>query len=153
MVSWPTMRTAAPRLSRRNSSTNFSIAAEIMARGHSDLRFLWRPPISADLVRASTIIFNVAMSAHGSPSGDCLVCYEEVTAENYVEFRVRQDAPWQPAKFCQDCTQMLLDSKFEAYISGVEKSTCEAELRRYMIKGPPVFIEDPTGFPVGDGLR
>jgi hypothetical protein len=92
------------------------------------------------------------MATHQSPAGECVVCYEDLTADNYVEYRVGPTAPWLPAKFCQECLQTVLDTKFEAYMTGVASSTCEAELRRYMLKGPPIYIEDPTGFPVADGL-
>ena len=89
--------------------------------------------------------------AHGAAAGECLVCYEDLTAENYVEYRVAPDAPWLAAKFCEECLQTLIDTKFEAYMSGVAKSTCEAELRRYMARGPPVYVEDPMGFKVQEG--
>ena len=103
------------------------------------------------LLRRPASILHPTMAQHAQPQGECLVCYEELSADNYVEYRVGPDAPWLPAKFCETCLQTLLDTKFEAYISGVASSTCEAELRRYMAKGPPVYVEDPTGLPVQEG--
>jgi hypothetical protein len=92
-----------------------------------------------------------AMS-HNAASGTCLVCYEDIEHETYLEYRVSPTSPWIPSKFCSICLQMLLDTKFEAYMTGVATSTCEAELRRYVEKGPPIYIEDVTGFPVQPGL-
>ena len=33
----------------------------------------------------------------------------------------------------------------------VQKSDCEAELRRLMEAGPPIYIKDDHGFPLDDG--
>jgi hypothetical protein len=101
---------------------------------------------------AFSACLSLCMAQHARPSGDCLVCYEELTDDTYAEYRVSAASPWLPAKFCTDCIQTVLDTKFDAYINGVANSTCEAELKRYMIKGPPIYIEDPTGFPVQDGM-
>ena len=94
---------------------------------------------------------SVRVMAHGAPAGECVVCYEDLAAETYVEYRVAPDAPWLAAKFCEPCVLTLLDTKFEAYMSGVASATCKAELRRYMARGPPVYLEDPTGFKVEEG--
>jgi hypothetical protein len=93
----------------------------------------------------------MASGGHAQPAGECLCCFGELDDTNYVEFRVSETAAWTPAKYCGDCIQTLLDSKFEAYMTGVAKSTCEAELRRYMVKGPPLYLEDPLGLPCAEG--
>eukprot|EP00042_Codosiga_hollandica_P020969 m.70479 g.70479 ORF g.70479 m.70479 type:complete len:149 (-) comp50141_c0_seq1:124-570(-) len=93
----------------------------------------------------------MASSAHAEPSGACMCCYDDLEAGNYVEYNTSDASPWLPSKYCSVCLQMLMDSKFESYVSAVAKSTCEAELRRLMLKGPPVWIDDPIGLPVGEG--
>ena len=39
----------------------------------------------------------------------------------------------------------------DQYIEGVQKADCEAELRRRLGKGPPVFLEDKHALPVPEG--
>eukprot|EP00053_Salpingoeca_punica_P009678 m.87055 g.87055 ORF g.87055 m.87055 type:complete len:112 (-) comp15120_c1_seq3:524-859(-) len=45
------------------------------------------------------------------------------------------------------CVQMLLDSQFQSYVDGVNKASCAAELRRYLQRGPPLYLSDPNGLP------
>ena len=103
------------------------------------------------MLTASMLAFSTRTMAHAAPAGECLVCYEDVTPDNYCEYRVAPDRPWQPSKYCWECLERLMDSKFEAYVSGVANSTCEAEMRRYLTKGPPIYVEDNAGLPVGEG--
>jgi len=49
---------------------------------------------------------------------------------------------------CVRC--QLLDSQFEAYVNQVKKSDCQAELRRLLTKGPPIYISDQHGLPLDD---
>jgi hypothetical protein len=44
----------------------------------------------------------------------------------------------------------LLDSQFEAYVNRVKKTDCQAELRRLLIKGPPIYVSDQHGLPLDD---
>ena len=49
-----------------------------------------------------------------------------------------------------DCTQ-LLEEQFQQYIDRVKKSDCQAELRRMLAAGPPIFISDKHAFPLDEG--
>ena len=42
----------------------------------------------------------------------------------------------------------MLDSQFQQYIDRVKKTDCQAELRRLLEKGPPIYISDKHGLPV-----
>lgn len=41
-----------------------------------------------------------------------------------------------------------MDNQFERYIDRVEKTDCQAELKRLLEKGPPIYISDKHGFPL-----
>lgn len=43
-----------------------------------------------------------------------------------------------------------MDSQFEQYINRVKKTDCQAELRRLLEKGPPIYIADQHGLPLDD---
>lgn len=45
----------------------------------------------------------------------------------------------------------LLDTQFEQYINRVKKTDCQAELKRLLENGPPIYIADKHGLPLDDG--
>ena len=45
-------------------------------------------------------------------------------------------------------TLQLLKTQFQQFIDRVEKTDCQAELRRLLQKGPPIYISDEHGFPL-----
>jgi len=57
---------------------------------------------------------------------------------------------WKPAQFEQSVVEQLLESQFQAYIDRVKKTDCQAELRRLLEKGPPVYIYDQHGLALDD---
>eukprot|EP00558_Chaetoceros_sp_UNC1202_P012001 CAMPEP_0197251346 /NCGR_PEP_ID=MMETSP1429-20130617/56829_1 /TAXON_ID=49237 /ORGANISM="Chaetoceros sp., Strain UNC1202" /LENGTH=130 /DNA_ID=CAMNT_0042713397 /DNA_START=133 /DNA_END=525 /DNA_ORIENTATION=+ len=77
---------------------------------------------------------------------------EDITEEdgNYVEYQCSPSMNWKPAQFELCVVQQLLDGQFEQYIDRVKKTDCQAELRRLLEKGPPVYISDKHGFPLED---
>ena len=44
----------------------------------------------------------------------------------------------------------LLESQFDQYIDRVKKTDCQAELRRLLAKGPPIYISDEHGLTLDD---
>ena len=96
-----------------------------------------------------------AMSdTHGTPTEGMGACtMEDITAEdqNYVEYQTAPSMKWHPALYAQSVVQQLLDTQFDSYIEGVQKADCEAELRRRLGVGPPVYIADKHAMPVPDG--
>ncbi|XP_022588327.2 uncharacterized protein LOC34618102 [Cyclospora cayetanensis] len=91
-----------------------------------------------------------AEEAHGSPSGECLVCFDDITEETYCEYRVPGDSRWHPACFCYPCIQQLQQTQFKRYCDGVSHSTCAKEQRALLHRGPPINLSDPHAFPVAE---
>mmetsp|Transcript_27981 Transcript_27981/g.34529 ORF Transcript_27981/g.34529 Transcript_27981/m.34529 type:complete len:154 (+) Transcript_27981:231-692(+) len=89
---------------------------------------------------------------HGKPTEfmSCLVTMEDITDENYVEYQCYPSMKWKPAQFEQSVVEQLLESQFQAYIDRVKKTDCQAELRRLLEKGPPVYIYDQHGLALDD---
>jgi hypothetical protein len=52
----------------------------------------------------------MAAPAHAQPAGDCMVCMDELSAENYCEYRTHADSAWQPAKICANCLEHMRKS-------------------------------------------
>ena len=46
--------------------------------------------------------------------------------------------------------QKLLDTQFEQYINRVKKTDCQAELRRLLKNGPPIYVSDKHAFPLDE---
>jgi hypothetical protein len=57
---------------------------------------------------------------------------------------------WQPAQFELCVIQQLLETQFEQYITRVKQPTCQAELRRLLQAGPPIYISDKVALPLAD---
>jgi hypothetical protein len=48
----------------------------------------------------------------------------------------------------QSVVEELLQTQFHNYIERVKKSDCQAELKRLLESGPPIYISDPHGLPI-----
>lgn len=97
-------------------------------------------------------------SKHGKPSANmvCLCSMEDITEEdeNYVEYQSYPSLTWKPAQFEMAVVQQMLDTQFEQYNERVKKTDCQAELRRLLATGPPIYISDKHGFPLeGEDTR
>lgn len=82
----------------------------------------------------------------------CLCTMEDITEEdgNYVEYQCYPSMKWKPAQFELSVVHQLLDSQFEQYLSRVKKTDCQAELRRLLADGPPIYLSDKHGLPLDD---
>ena len=58
---------------------------------------------------------------------------------------------WKACQFEKDTVQQLLDTQFSSYMNRVKKTDCQAELRRLLEAGPPVWLSDANGFPMDEG--
>jgi hypothetical protein len=58
---------------------------------------------------------------------------------------------WKPSLFELEVVQKLLDEQFHQYVERVKKTDCQAELRRLLDKGPPIYISDDTALPLVEG--
>lgn len=77
---------------------------------------------------------------------DCLACICPIEPELYSEFRYHQDQEWIPSRYCWDCIQYLLKTKWQDYCNGIAKADCATALDRLIENGPPTNLRDPVGF-------
>jgi hypothetical protein len=68
-----------------------------------------------------------------------------------VEFQGYPSLQWKPALFEQSVVEQLLSTQFQQFVTHVKTADCQAELRRLLAKGPPIYIEDANGFPLEEG--
>lgn len=93
------------------------------------------------------------MSSEGHKSSQegqtCSCCWDDITTENnnYVEYRAVASGDWLPSGYCQGCIEVLLSSQWQNYIKSLETTTCKAEMRRLLERGPPINIRDPKALP------
>eukprot|EP01139_Manchomonas_bermudensis_P015393 Amastigsp_a510117_159.p3 type:complete len:145 gc:universal Amastigsp_a510117_159:740-306(-) len=83
----------------------------------------------------------------GEPSGECLICYDDITAETYAEYKATADGPWLPALICANCIQVLLDTLYNKWVNDLKCTKCAAEQRRMLARGPPVNVYDAHALP------
>lgn len=89
---------------------------------------------------------------HGKPPPglECMCTMEDITEEegNYCEYQTAPSMRWHPAKYSGDIVRRLICKQFSEYIVGVQKADCQADLRRRIGKGPPVWVEDKHALPI-----
>jgi hypothetical protein len=57
-----------------------------------------------------------------------------------------------PAKFEESTVEQLLNHQFHTYLDKVKTTDCQAELRRLLAHGPPIYIEDAHAMPLADAI-
>jgi hypothetical protein len=57
--------------------------------------------------------------------------------------------PWRPSVYCQVCIQRLLGRQWDDYTNAVNTSTCAAEIRRLLARGPPINLRVGLGSGIG----
>jgi hypothetical protein len=83
------------------------------------------------------------------PDGwECVVTMEEITEQNYVEYQCFPSLQWKSSKMEQCVIEELLRTQFDTYLQRVQRSDCQAELRRLLQSGPPIYLSDPIGLPL-----
>jgi len=77
---------------------------------------------------------------------------EDITEEdgNYVEYQIYPSMKWYPCMYEKSVVENLLKTQFHDYIERVKASDCQAELRRLLKYGPPVYISDKHAMPIPD---
>ena len=73
----------------------------------------------------------------------CSVCFEDMTPEIFVVYKVTQNNDWVPFTYCNECLTYIMESQWETYVSGLRKADCEATLRKLIEVGPPSHFRDP----------
>ncbi|CRH01428.1 conserved Plasmodium protein, unknown function [Plasmodium relictum] len=81
----------------------------------------------------------------------CLICYDDIDENNYIEYKTDEFSKWYPSSFCLNCTNILLKTQYHQYINNVQKSECLREQTNLLQMGPPINIKDKNGFPFSDG--
>jgi hypothetical protein len=93
-------------------------------------------------------------SKHGTPPDglECLVTMEDITIEdgNYVEYQCYPSLEWKPALMERSVVEQLLQTQFQQYLDRVKQTDCQAELKRLLATGPPIYVSDAHGLPLPD---
>lgn len=91
---------------------------------------------------------------HGPPPEglECLVTMEDIDESNYVEYQCHPSLAWKPALMEQSVVERLLQTQFHTYIERVKKTDCQAELRRLLATGPPIYVSDPHALPIAEEI-
>lgn len=55
---------------------------------------------------------------------------------------------WHPAQYEQSVVEQLLSSQFHTFVNKVKTTDCQAELRRLLAAGPPIYISDKHAMPL-----
>ena len=79
---------------------------------------------------------------------ECLVTMEDIDETNYIEYQSQPSGIWKPALMEENVVQQLLQTQFHQYIEKIKTSDCQAELRRLLSAGPPVYVSDKHGLPL-----
>jgi hypothetical protein len=65
-----------------------------------------------------------------------------------VEYQLYPSLLWYPCRYEQSVVEHLLKTQFPDFIERVKTTDCQAELRRLLQNGPPVYISDKNALPV-----
>jgi len=88
--------------------------------------------------------FLSSQQSHGTPSGECVFCCEDLTSDNYVEYRAAPSALWYPSVYCQLCLEsQFIEKQFQTYLENIAKADCAAALKRVITNPPPINVKDP----------
>jgi hypothetical protein len=82
--------------------------------------------------------------SHSTPAEgvNCMCCWDDISSANYVEYRPASGSAWLASGYCQTCIEELIRTQWQVYVSGIEKSTCRAEMKRLLGRGPPINLRD-----------
>lgn len=68
-----------------------------------------------------------------------------------VEYQTFPSMEWHPAKYEESVILQLLKDQFLTFVNKVKTTDCQAELRRLLSKGPPIYISDSHALPIPEG--
>lgn len=92
----------------------------------------------------------MSSEGHAAPSGDCVFCCDDLTEENYVEYRAVPDGPWLKSIYCQPCLEThFIQGQWQKYLDSIAAADCAAALRRVLSAPPPINVKD-AGLPCKD---
>ena len=67
-----------------------------------------------------------------------------------VEYQCYPSGTWKPCLYEQVIVEKLLAEQFHDFLARVKTTDCQAELRRLLAKGPPVYVEDAHAMPLDE---
>ena len=67
-----------------------------------------------------------------------------------VEYQTYPSMQWHPAKYEESVILQLLRDQFPTFVKKVKTTDCQAELRRLLATGPPIYISDKHALPLPD---
>lgn len=73
--------------------------------------------------------------------------YEQSVVQQ-VSFHLQPCRLW---RVSHSSSAQLLEKQFQLYMDRVKTTDCQAELRRLLAKGPPIYIEDKHALALDDG--
>jgi len=81
-----------------------------------------------------------------------LYCFSSFPpAEISVEYQSYPSMKWRPALFERCVVEQLLETQFHQFVERVKTTDCQAELKRLLAKGPPVYLEpDKHAMPLAE---
>ena len=89
---------------------------------------------------------------HGTPDEgmECMATMEDITEEdkNYCEYQTMPSGRWHKSLYSSGVVRRLILTQFSEFLAGVQKADCEADLKRRLAKGPPVWVEDKHALPI-----
>lgn len=68
-----------------------------------------------------------------------------------VEYQGYPSLRWKPALYERSVIEQLLADQFHQFVERVKTTDCQAELRRLLADGPPVYISDKHALPLEEG--
>lgn len=74
----------------------------------------------------------------------------DISINQIVEYQTYPSLQWKPCQFEASIIQQLLDTQFQQYLTRVKSTDCQAELKRLLKNGPPIYIHDKHGLPLVD---
>ena len=66
----------------------------------------------------------------------------DISLHQIVEYQTYPSLQWKPCQFEASVVQQLLDTQFQQYLTRVKSTDCQAELKRLLKNGPPIYIHD-----------
>ena len=68
-----------------------------------------------------------------------------------VEYQSYPSLKWKPCLYERMIVEKLQAEQFHDFVERVKKTDCQAELRRLLSKGPPVYLHDEHALPLEEG--
>ena len=67
-----------------------------------------------------------------------------------VEYQSYPSLKWKPCLYEKTIVEKLLAEQFTTFVERVKKTDCQAELRRLLAAGPPIWLEDSHALPLAE---